>query len=234
MEIDREVAVGTHPFACRAAIGRDLDDALAGVVRAGASGEACGVEPEVAPPGLHAGGRSLLDRGATPAERGGVALQIVAGHPAEEFVHRHIQRLALQIPQRQIERAHGVQPLAPWRIVVRTIHVLPDAGDLEGILPDEAARVRRDRIERAAFADAGDADVGIDGHDHAALQQRNLERHHVRPLVEPNARDLRLPGARIPRAEVSRASAGRSAQVPQTLQKRAGRSPTALRRQVSS
>src|SRR6185295_5409152 len=95
-----------------------------------------------------------------------------------------IQSFPLEIPEGQVHRTHRVQSLAAWRIVVRTIHVLPDAGDLEGVPSNKTGRAGRDRVKRPAFPNPGDPDVRIDGHYHAALQKRDLERHHVGSLVQ--------------------------------------------------
>ena len=53
--------------------------------------------------------------------------------------------------------------------------------DLERVLPDEPAGTGLDGVESAPFTDARDIDVGVDHHDHAALQKRNLQRHHGGP-----------------------------------------------------
>src|SRR5690606_19864651 len=99
VEIHREVAVGPHTFSGRTAIGRDLEHALTRVVDIIAPAEARGVEPEVAPTCLHARGGSLLNGGAATPKRRRVTIQIVAGQPAQQLVYRHVQSLALQIPQ---------------------------------------------------------------------------------------------------------------------------------------
>ena len=85
-----------------------------------------------------------------------------------------------------------MKPFASGRIVEGAIHVLPQTLDVERILADEPPGARLQRVARPAFADAGDIGVGLDGDDHVALQQRDLERHHVGCLVEPDPRDLCL------------------------------------------
>ena len=104
---------------------------------------------------------------------------MVAVQAAEQLIDRHAQRLAFEIPKREVQRADSVEPFAPGRIVEGAIHVLPRAFDVERVLPDQAARARLQRVASAAFADAGDIGVGLDGDDHVALQERYLQRHDV-------------------------------------------------------
>ena len=58
--------------------------------------------------------RALLDAHATfdAGNDAGrvVALAVIAHHAAEHLVHRQLQRLALDVPQRQIERADAHRP----------------------------------------------------------------------------------------------------------------------------
>jgi hypothetical protein len=74
----------------------------------------------------------------------------------------------------------------------RAIHVLPRALDVERVLADQAAGARFERVASAALADAGDVGVGLDGDDHVALQERDLQRHDRRRFVEAYPRDLCL------------------------------------------
>jgi hypothetical protein len=83
-----------------------------------------------------------------------------------------------------------VEPLASWRIVEGAVHVLPAAFDVERVLADEPPCAGQQRIQRAAFADARDVGVGVDDDHHVALEERDLERHHVGGLIQPNPRDL--------------------------------------------
>ena len=192
MEVDHEVAARTNAFARGAAVGLHLAHPFAGVVARGARRQARGVEPEQPPAGLHARGGAVAQRVAAAPEGGRVALEVIAVHSAEQLVHRHAQRFAFQIPQRQIERTDRMKPFASGRIVEGAIHVLPQTLDVERVLADEPPGARLQRVARAAFADAGDIGVGLDRDDHVALQQRDLQRHHVGCFVEPDPRDLCL------------------------------------------
>ena len=192
VEVDHEVPARTNAFAGGAAVGLHLAHAFAGVVAERARRQARSIEPEQPPAGLHARGGAVAQRVAAAPERRRVTLQIIAVHAAEQLVHRHAQRLAFQIPQRQIERTDRMQPFASGRIVEGAVHVLPQSFDVERVLADEPPGAWLQRVARPAFADAGDVGVGLDGDDHVALQQRNLQRHHVGRLVEPDPRDLRL------------------------------------------
>ena len=120
---------------------------------------------------------------------GGVALAVVARDAAEQFVHGQAERLALDVPQREIQRAEGVRLLAPRRVEPGDVGLLPDPLDVEGVLADERARHLLEGVLRAALADAGDADVGLDGHHHVALVEQRVE---IGRTVDPHAGDLRL------------------------------------------
>jgi hypothetical protein len=187
-----KLPLGPTPSAGVAAVGLNLPDALAGVVTVAALRKAGCVEAKKTPARLHARGGAVAERIATATERRRVALQMVAIHSAEEFVHRHAQCLAFEVPQREVQRADRVQPFASRWIVEGAIHVLPQALDVERVLADEPTCAGLDRVAGAPLTNAGDVGVGLDGDDHVALQQRNLQRHHRRRLVQADARDLGL------------------------------------------
>ena len=63
------------------------------------------------------------------------------------------------------------------------------ASILKRILADERAGALFERVLRSAFADAGDADVGLDRADHVALVEELIQ---IGRLVDANARDLRF------------------------------------------
>ena len=72
-------------------------------------------------------------------ERRRIALDMVARGPVKQLVHRQLQRLAFDVPQRDIERALPMDLFAARRIEPVHVHVLPDLLDLERILADQAA-----------------------------------------------------------------------------------------------
>ena len=96
----------------------------------------------------------------TPPVR--VALAVVARRAAEQLVHRQPQRLALDVPQREVERAERVGLLAARRIEPGDVRLLPDRLDPERVLADQRPGALLERVLGAALADAGDADVGLD------------------------------------------------------------------------
>ena len=102
-------------------------------------------------------------------------------------MQRQAERLALDVPQRHVQRAERVRLLAPRRIEPGDEHLLPDRLDLEGILADQRAGALLERVLRAALADAGDAEVGLDRAEHVALVEQQVR---VRRLVDADARDL--------------------------------------------
>src|SRR6185295_20325443 len=102
----------------------------------------------------------------------GVALAVVTRRSAEQLVHRHAERLALDVPEREVERAERVRLLAARRVEPRDVHFLPDRFGVERVLADERTGALLERVLRAAFADAGDPGVGLDGRDHGALVEQ--------------------------------------------------------------
>ena len=118
---------------------------------------------------------------------GGIALAEVARHAAQQGVDRPAEHLAFDVPQRQVERADGVDLLAPGRIEEGARHVLPEALDVLRILADQASRGLLQGVARAAFADAGDAGVGLDGDDEVALVEQGVG---LLRRVHADARDL--------------------------------------------
>src|ERR1022692_2220321 len=101
-----------------------------------------GARPVGAKAGFHGRPRALHDAhaGAHAGNdaAGGIALAEIPHHPAQQGMDRPAEHLALDVPQRQVERADGVNLLAPRRIEKRARHVLPQAFDILRILPDQA------------------------------------------------------------------------------------------------
>ena len=118
---------------------------------------------------------------------GVVALAIVADHTAEQRVHGQAQRFAANIPQRQVERAQRVLFLAPGRIEEGARHVLPKPLDILRVLADEPAGALFQHFLGTAFADAGDARVGLDGYHQVALIEERIGRGRC---IHANAGDF--------------------------------------------
>src|SRR4030095_9567027 len=119
--------------------------------------------------------------------RRAVAFAVVAHRAAKQFVDWQPERLALDVPQREVHGAQGVRLFAPGRIEPRDEHLLPDRLDLEGILANQRARALLDRVLRSAFTNPGDPEIGLDGTDHVALIEERIER---RWREDPDARNL--------------------------------------------
>ena len=113
-----------------------------------------------------AGGTSALRQ-----TRRRVQLDVLARLAAEQLIERHVERLALDVPQRQVDGAERVQPLLAGR--VEPVHEggLPDHLGVERVLADDASGDVADRVRRPALPDPGDAGVGVDEHDHVALRE---------------------------------------------------------------
>ena len=190
VEVDAPFAVFADTFAGGGALFAEMRDALAGVV-GGVGGKVHGAEAEGAVAGLdgeagavfdsHAGGDAGDDAG------GVVALAVVADHAAEKLVDGEVLDLALDVPEGEVECADGVCAFAAGGIEEGAVHVLPEALDVLGVAADEAAGGGGKEVFGAAFADAGDAGVGLDGDDDVALVE---EGRGVGRVVGADARDL--------------------------------------------
>ena len=112
----------------------------------------------------------------------------------QQVVHRHLQHPALDVPQRQIDGALPVDLLPARRIKAVHVHVLPQLLDLERIPADDASGEITDEIRRAAFANAGDPDVGFHRHQQATLIEGPV---HARMRPALHARDAGLRERRI-------------------------------------
>ena len=110
---------------------------------------------------MHGAAGALCQRAASaPAAPRGIAFEIVAVHAAEQVIDRHIQRFALEIPQRQVERTQGMDFLPARRVEPRAIHILPAAFDRERVLADQPAGTLLQRVAGAPFADADQIGLG--------------------------------------------------------------------------
>ena len=155
--------------------------------------------------GFHRGAGAFLQTQSGTGRRAGrsgatgrVALAVVTRAPAEQLVHRQPERLALDVPEREVQGAQGVGLLPPGRVEPRDVRLLPERLGPERVLTDQRPGALLQRVLGAALADPRDADVGLDRDDHVALVEQGIE---VRRAVDPDARDLglrqfrrRLPG----------------------------------------
>ncbi len=192
VQVDAPVAVGAHRVAYVAAVLFDAADHRAGVedrpdrhvARAHAKRPVAGFHRRVSPLFQAEGGVGRGTRRSRAAGR--VALAVVARQAAEQLVHRQAERLALDVPQREIEGAEGVGLLPARRVEPRDVGLLPDPLDPKGILANQRARDLLEGVPGAALADAGDADVGFNGHHHVALVEQRVE---VGRTEDPDASD---------------------------------------------
>ena len=217
VEIHAPVAVLAHAFARGRAVFQQLVQPLMRVERPVGRGVG-GAHAERPVARFHGGLRPFPDAhaGRDPGNAPGrvVAFAVVAHHAAQQLVHRQLLHLALQIPQRQIQRAQGVHLFAPRRIEEGPRHVLPQLFDILRILADQPPRQRFQHVLGAAFADARKAGVGLHRHHHVALIEQHVG---VRRGVRPHARHLHLGHGGLHQREASQPGAPRH---PQRLQKR--------------
>src|SRR6266404_4554049 len=109
---------------------------------------------------------------------------------AQQFPYGHFQGLALDIPERHIDAAHGVEPhAAAAAIDIGAVHFVPDLFGFEWIFADDDAceagggGVGERAVDGAFhghgrgvhFANAGDAGVGFDAHEERVLAAVTLE-----------------------------------------------------------
>ena len=199
MEVDAPVASGSDSLACLPAFLLDAPHDGARIEDV-ADGDVARSHPERAIARLDGRARALAEAQlrVRPRRRRAreVALAVVAGGASEQLVHRHVQRLALDVPERQVQGAQRVRLLAARRVEPGDVRLLPDGLDPERVLADQRARHLLERVLRAALAEARDAEVGLDRDQHVALIEEGIQ---VRRPVEADAGDLRLRqvGARV-------------------------------------
>ena len=102
---------------------------------------------------------------------GRVQLDVFARLTAEQLVERSTERLALDVPQREIDGAERVQPLLARRIEAVHERGLPDHLGIEGVAADDAAGDVANGVWRSALANAGDPGLGVDQDNHVALRK---------------------------------------------------------------
>ncbi len=136
-----------------------------------------------------------------------VGLDAVAPLAAQQLDHRLALGLALDVPQRDVDAADGVdRRAAPAEVVGRVVHAVPQPFDVAGVLAEQhraqAPRLgvgdRRlddgahDRGLAVDLGDAGDAGVGMDAHDAVvptAVVARAVPARHAQ-LDDLDARDF--------------------------------------------
>jgi hypothetical protein len=122
--------------------------------------------------------------------RGRIELDVLARLAAEQLIQGRVQRLALDVPQRQVDGAKGVQPLFAGRVEAVHERRLPDHFAVERVLADHASRNVADGIRRAALSDTRNPGVRIDEHHHVALRESlRPVRVVVRRIEHPNLRN---------------------------------------------
>ena len=114
----------------------------------------------------------------------GVGAHPVAVRRAEQLVDRLAERLALDVPERDVEAADRVdRDPAPAEVDEAAVHLLPEPLDVERVLADQdvaqahgnrvGARRLDERLDelgrRVDLADARDALVGVDPDDEVVL-----------------------------------------------------------------
>ena len=97
------------------------------------------------------------------------------------------ERLALDVPQGQVERAQGVLLFASRRIEEGARHILPQPLDVVRVLADQPAGALLQHVLGAAFADAGDPGLGLHGHHQVALVEQRIG---VGRFVDTDSGDL--------------------------------------------
>ena len=131
--------------------------------------------------GGHAGSDAGDDAG------GVVTLAVVTDHAAEELMDGEVLDFAFDVPEGEVECADGVGALAAGGIEEGAVHVLPEVLNELRVAADEASGGGGEEVFGAAFADAGDTGVGLDGDDDVTLVE---ERVGIGRVVGADARDL--------------------------------------------
>ena len=127
-------------------------------------------------------------------------MEFVAALTAEELVAGNAESLALDVPERNVDRGHASRndraaALPPEGLL---LHLVPDEfglhrveadDDLGKVLRHSEARRSADAVSHADFAEAADAFIGIDADNHRTpLGHGGLVR--VLDVNDVNAHDL--------------------------------------------
>ncbi len=121
----------------------------------------------------------LVDRG---TEDMGVEPRLVSDRAAEQLIDGHTQALALDVPERDVDRGDGAGN-GGAREVMRALHHVPVVLDVARGLADEVLAefsdgggARLDMPPGTGFADAGNADIRLDAHEQEAIRQDGPDR----------------------------------------------------------
>ena len=104
--------------------------------------------------------------------RGRIELDMLSRFATEPLIQRNVQRLPLDVPQSEIDRAKRVQTFLARRVEPVHEDRLPDQLGIEGVFADDASRHIADGVRRSSLSDTRDAGIGVDENDHVALRER--------------------------------------------------------------
>ena len=111
----------------------------------------------------------VVDERRPGALGGGKAGDFLALFPAEQLIDRHVERLAHDVVERDVDGALRSQQHAPALEILAAVELLPDPADLHGIFADEKLAEVFERADHGQFAPTqaglaqpGDAFVGFD------------------------------------------------------------------------
>ena len=155
------------------------------------------------PPGALAGFRG---RGAE--ERAGVGTQRLCKPAPQQLPDRQAERLSLDVPEGQVDAAHGVDAdSAPATVDVGPVHLVPEILGAQRVFPQEhvgqarGRRVREGSFDAPAYRErvridlavAGDPRVGGDLDDQGILSAIALSLDRGKPQVDRfNAGDFQI------------------------------------------
>src|SRR5262249_30844468 len=122
------IAVFAHARTAGLGVAGHLFDA-ATTVEGAATPDAGRIDTKNAIAGFHGVGRPRGQIAATAATAAArcIALDVIAVHAAHEIVNGHIQGLAFEVPEREVQGTQRMDLLAPRRVEPGAIHVLPAA-----------------------------------------------------------------------------------------------------------
>ena len=119
------------------------------------------------------------DPGGGVAGNVGVKANAVAAGAAEELIDRHAERLALDVPEGDLDGANGAGQHRAAPPARAAIHRLPQAFDAGGVLADQVARQRLDGAGdgrllagHMALTESGDPGVSVDFDEHPVAGNR--------------------------------------------------------------
>src|SRR5690606_27204242 len=110
--------------------------------------------------------------GGTEARR--ITFDVIPGGPSQQFIDRHTQCLAFDIPQSHFQGSQGMEFFPSRGIKHSPIYILPEMLNPERILPNHHLGTLLDHVLGSAFTDPDDSPIGFNFNNSPGLIKKRL------------------------------------------------------------